>query len=269
MTGPAQWRARLRTGARSWLHRRGYVLQRAPYPVDPDVLRRTGEYYPVDFDPAWIDTIERVAPYSQTSPERLAAVCSSTEHVVRRGLPGAFVECGVWRGGSMMAAALTLLRLGAGDRNLFLFDTFAGMTRPAEMDRDWAGTPVIEGWAGYQGENGPPDPCAVPVEEVRAALATTGYDPARLHFVEGPVEETVPDRAPPQIALLRLDTDWYESTRHELVHLYPGLVPGGVLIIDDYGHFQGARRATDEFFADDPVLLARIDYTGRLAVKPG
>jgi len=71
-----------------------------------------------------------------------------------------------------------------------------------------------------------------------------------------------------RISLLRLDTDWYESTRHELVHLYPRLAPGGVLIIDDYGHFEGARRATDEYFADDPLLLARIDYTGRMAVKP-
>jgi O-methyltransferase len=102
----------MRAGLRRALYRRGYVLQRSPYPVDPDVLRRTGEYYPIDFDLAWIETIERVAPYSQTSPDRLAAVCASTEYVVARGIPGGFVECGVWRGGSMMAAALTLLRLG-------------------------------------------------------------------------------------------------------------------------------------------------------------
>jgi hypothetical protein len=262
------WRERVSTGARAWLHRRGYVVQRSPYPVDPDVLRRTGEYYPVDLDPAWIEVIERVAPYSQTSPERLAAVCSATEHVVRRGLPGALVECGVWRGGSMMAAALTLLRLGAGDRDLFLFDTFAGMTRPAEVDRDWSGEPVLKGWARYQAGD-EADPCAVGVEEVRAALASTGYDPGRLHFVQGPVEETVPSRAPAEIALLRLDTDWYESTRHELEHLYPRLVSGGVLILDDYGWWEGARQAVDEFLAEsgERLLLLRA-ASGRIAVKP-
>jgi hypothetical protein len=250
------------------LYRRGYVLQRSPYPVDPQVLRRTGEYYPIDFDSAWIETIEWVAAYTQTSPERLAAVCASTEYVVAAGIPGSLVECGVWRGGSMMAAAITLLRLGAGDRDLYLYDTFAGMTRPTELDRDYAGTPTMWAWRRYQ-EEGERDPCAVPVDEVRRALDQTGYDAGRLHFVEGPVERTLPDRAPAQIALLRLDTDWYESTRHELVHLYPRLTPGGVLIIDDYGHFAGARRATDEYFADAPVFLCRIDYTGRLAVKPG
>jgi hypothetical protein len=84
------------------------------------------------------------------------------------------------------------------------------------------------------------------------------------------VEETVPERAPERIGLLRLDTDWYESTRHELEHLYPRLVPGGVLIVDDYGHYEGARRAVDEYLdaSREAVLLNRIDYTGRVAVKP-
>ena len=258
---------RLKIAGRRWLARRGYLLGRIPYPIDLDALERTGELYPVDFDPAWVETIARVAPYTQTSAERLAALCAATEHVVAAGIPGAIVECGVWRGGSMMAAAITLRRVGADDRDLYLFDTFTGMTRPISADRDYTGAAVMPTWMRYQ--HGDRDPSAVPLEEVRDALLSTGYERDRLHFVAGPVEETVPAAAPRQIALLRLDTDWYESTRHELVHLYPRLEPGGVLIIDDYGHFQGARRATDEFFAHQPVLLARVDYTGRMAVKPG
>jgi O-methyltransferase len=83
------------------------------------------------------------------------------------------------------------------------------------------------------------------------------------------VERTLPDRAPAEIALLRLDTDWYESTRHELVHLYPRLSAGGVLIVDDYGHWAGAKRAVDEYLGEqaEPLLLHRIDYTGRIAIK--
>jgi hypothetical protein len=92
---------------------------------------------------------------------------------------------------------------------------------------------------------------------------------SHVRLVKGKVEDTVPKNAPEKIALLRLDTDWYESTRHELVHLFPRLLPGGVLIIDDYGHWQGARKAVDEYIAGNQVkiLLNRVDYTGRIGVK--
>src|SRR5690606_24776929 len=100
-------------------------------------------------------------------------------------------------------------------------------------------------------------------------MVSTGYPMERCHFVEGKVEDTIPATVPDRISLLRLDTDWYESTRHELEHLWPLLQPGGVLIIDDYGHFEGARKAVDEYFLDrsDAPLLNRIDYTGRIAIK--
>jgi hypothetical protein len=162
----------------------------------------------------------------------------------------------------MMAAALTLQRLGVTDRDLYLFDTFRGMTRPTKADVDFAGVAYLDHWPlpedGFD---------SVPLDEVRAALATTGYNPAHLYFIPGNVEETLPDHAPSQIALLRLDTDWYESTRHELIHLYPRLVLGGAIIIDDYGHLQGARKATDEYFEEHRILLDRIDYSARIGVK--
>lgn len=90
----------------------------------------------------------------------------------------------------------------------------------------------------------------------------------RVHLVAGPVENTLPDAAPEHLALLRLDTDFYSSTAHELAHLYPRLSEQGVLIIDDYGAWRGAKQAVDEYFHDQPVLLQRIDWTGRLVVKP-
>jgi hypothetical protein len=92
----------------------------------------------------------------------------------------------------------------------------------------------------------------------------------RVQFVKGKVEDTIPHGDLGSIALLRLDTDWYESTAHELKHLYPKLAVGGVLIIDDYGHWQGARKATDAYLSQHtiaPILLNTIDYTGRIAVK--
>jgi len=99
-------------------------------------------------------------------------------------------------------------------------------------------------------------------------MASTGYNMNRVHLHRGLVEETIPRFAPDRISILRLDTDWYESTKHDLVHLWPRLSPGGILIIDDYGHFAGARDAVDEFFASQPIFLFRVDYTVRMAVKP-
>jgi hypothetical protein len=113
--------------------------------------------------------------------------------------------------------------------------------------------------------------CYSSLDEVRSNMVRTGYPVDRMRFVKGKVEDSIPGQAPAQIALLRLDTDFYESTYHELRHLYPRLAPGGVLIIDDYGHWAGARKATDQYFAElgRPVLLQRIDYTGRLAIVDG
>jgi hypothetical protein len=173
----------------------------------------------------------------------------------------------------MMAAALTLLRLDAADRDLYLFDTFAGMPPPTEEDSFSAydGYNPMRHWRRRRRSGGENAWHRVPVEDVRAAVLSTGYPAERVQLVKGRVEDTLPDGAPAEIAVLRLDTDWYESTKHELEHMYPRLSPGGVLILDDYGHYEGARRAVDEYFeaSGERLLLTRVDYTGRVAVKPG
>jgi hypothetical protein len=98
-------------------------------------------------------------------------------------------------------------------------------------------------------------------------MQKTGYPADRIHYVKGKVEETIPGVIPANIALLRLDTDWYESTRHELIHLYPLLATQGVMIIDDFGHWEGAKKAVVEYFEGQPLLLNRLDYTGRSMLK--
>jgi hypothetical protein len=224
--------------------------------------------FPVDFDQLDVELCERVGPYTMTSPPRLYALTRAVEYAAGSRIPGAFVECGVWRGGSMMAVALTLLRLGVTDRDLYLYDTFAGMTPPTDADVKPSGERAADLLAE---EARDADVWAIAsLEEVREAVLGVGYPEDRIHFVQGPVEETLPASAADEIALLRLDTDWYASTKHELVHLYPRLARGGVLILDDYGYWQGARRAADEYLAglDKPLLLNRIDHTARIALKP-
>lgn len=220
---------------------------------------------------AWQTAIlQSVQHTTMTSPQRVLAFCQAIEHVTRLGLPGAIVECGVWRGGSMAAAARTLLQLGQPDRELWLYDTFEGMSPPTEQDHDFLGREAAVLMAEQSPSQADSIWCRSELDEVQTNLSETGYPTDRIRYVVGPVEETLASQFPTRIAVLRLDTDWYESTRCELETLFPRLVPGGILIVDDYGHWEGCRRAVDEYLERNgiPMFLHRIDYTGRLGVKP-
>ena len=227
-----------------------------------------GTPIPAEYDDDLAATMKAVRRYTLTSPARIAALVDAVSYVVAEGVDGDLVECGVWKGGSVMAAALTLDRLGDRERDLYLFDTFAGMPEPGAEDvsSPYDGYSLHKRWRRH--DKAEKEWAGIPVEAVRANVLTTGYPADRVRCVVGMVEETIPAEAPERIALLRLDTDWYSSTKHELEQLYPRLVDGGVLIVDDYGHWEGARKAADEHLAQHPaLLLSRSDYTGRMAVK--
>lgn len=221
-----------------------------------------------DLEPEFLEMYERCRPFTMTSLPRMYALYQAVRHVVDSAAPGAFVECGVWRGGSAMLAGLAFMRFGQPNRDLYLYDTYAGMTAPSSVDVDPWMAPAVATWRKLQRQD-KNDWCYAPLDEVKRNMAATNYPAAKLHFVQGMVEETIPATAPDGIAILRLDTDWYESTRHELVHLYPLVSRGGVLIVDDYGYWKGARKAVDEYFGQQtaPPLLHRIDSTGRIGVK--
>ncbi|MBJ7329694.1 MAG: class I SAM-dependent methyltransferase [Solirubrobacteraceae bacterium] len=221
-------------------------------------------------DEQFVRITERVWPYTMTSIERLWALYEAVRYVRGSGIEGAFVECGVWRGGSSMLSALTLQAESAADRELYLYDTFEGMSDPTEHDAGRHEPDLADEWDRFKGDTAHPVFAHASLDDVRANMAATGYDADRIHYVQGKVEDTIPATLPGSIALLRLDTDWYESTKHELEHLYPLLAPGGVLIIDDYGYWAGARRAVDEWLETlpSPLLLTRVDDTARLALKP-
>jgi O-methyltransferase len=220
---------------------------------------------PPDFRNDEAEIIHEVRPWTLTSAERIYALIQAVRYVSASSIAGAIVECGVWKGGSMAAVARTLLQLQDVKRDLYLFDTFEGMPEPTTKDVDYSGkqaSKVLLEDPGFR--------CTgAPLELVKEVLYGTGYPRERIHFVRGRVEETIPSSAPAVISLLRLDTDWHSSTKHELVHLFPCLSSAGVIIIDDYGHWKGSRQACDEYFAQNriPILLNRIDYTGRIGLK--
>jgi O-methyltransferase len=250
----------LKRRAKQFVHSLGYEVRRAD----------SSSQWPLDFQQRDIDLYEEVSPYTLTPPPAVAALADAVRYVCANEVPGAIVECGVWRGGSMRAVARTLLDAGETDTDLYLFDTFEGMSEPTDEDVMWTGERADAVLARESRDSN--FWARASLDQVREVMFALPYPMSRIHFVEGKVEDTIPDQAPDEIALLRLDTDWYESTKHELLHLYPRLVPGGVLILDDYGWWRGAGRATDEYFQEHgpAPLLVRIDPEGRrVAVKPG
>ena len=227
------------------------------------------EQFPPDFSENERAIYHFVRPYTMTSSERVVALTRAVDYIESNDIRGSIVECGVWRGGSAMAIARTLMNRNSTKRELYLFDTFEGMSPPTEKDVTYSGTPAAELLENSSPTDADSYWCYADLADVSRNLKLTAYPTSLVHLVKGKVEETVPQNAPDEIALLRLDTDWYESTKHELTHLYPRLVRGGVLIIDDYGHWKGAREATDEYLAQHRIriFLNRIDYTGRIAIK--
>ena len=226
--------------------------------------------YKSDMEKEFLKIWEETKQYTMISVERGYNIFKSVEYVVENNISGDFVECGVWKGGACMIMAKSLLKFGKQDRKIVLYDTFSGMTEPDENDCiSWTGKNMKERWEKSKDNRGN-HLWAAGVDEVRKNLLATGYPENMLEFNIGDVCKTLDAKTPRSVSLLRLDTDWYESTKKELEILYPLLSKEGVLIIDDYGHFTGAKKAVDEYFSDKnrvKIFLSRIDYTGRVGIK--
>jgi len=245
------------------------ILKKFGYSIVKPDERLVVNGLPADFDKATVTTYNKVKLYTMTTPERIAALVNAVNYLVKNNIQGDFVECGVWRGGSTMAAIDTLMNNKDTSREIYLYDTFEGMSEPTEADKVFTGTTAGELMNTTDKEDPTSVWCYSALEEVQQNVGALKYPAEKVHYVKGKVEDSIPATMPENIALLRLDTDWYESTAHELKYLYPLLVPGGVIIIDDYGHWEGARKAVDEYIENEklPLLLNRIDYTGRIGIK--
>lgn len=253
----------IRNLIQSILKKNGYEIVKRNTRLDENGL-------PTDFDAQTKEVINETKTFTLTSPERIASLVNAVKYITTNNIEGAVVECGVWKGGSSMAAIKSLIKAGDFTRDIYLYDTFEGMSTPTEEDKAVDGESA-EAMLNKSDINDASSVwCFSSIDEVKSNVATLNYPTEKIHFVKGKVEDTIPATIPQKIAVLRLDTDWYESTKHELEHLFPLLVSGGVLIIDDYGHWEGARKAVDEYIANNKLqlLLNRIDYTGRIAIKP-
>lgn len=235
------------------------------------IIAKKTVVYPVEASELDRTIMDFCKPFSMTSSERIWATISATKYIIKNGICGDFVECGVWRGGSSMAMMMTLKNLGATDRQLYLFDTFSGMTEPSKKDVDNSGSLAKTLLNRTNKGNGNNIWCIASIEDVKQNFSKLSYPEEKLRLIKGDVAASLKEEAniPNKIALLRLDTDWYESTKIEMEVLFPRLVKGGVCIIDDYGHWQGARHAVDEYLKIHHIfpLLHVTDYTGRAFIK--
>lgn len=208
--------------------------------------------------------------YTMTSVERMYALYKATEYIIKNNIPGDFVECGVWRGGSTLLIIKTLQKFNVTDRKIWLFDTFEGMSAPTNNDKDFSNKSAEILLRQEKKNNESYIWAYATLEDVQTNINLAAYPSNLVNYVKGKVEDTLPQKKYfDSCALLRLDTDWYESTKIELEYLYPSLVTKGVLIIDDYGYWQGCKKAVDEYFEKLNFfpLLQRIDFTGRLFIK--
>ncbi len=222
-----------------------------------------------DMEAPFLPIFEAARPFTMTTIERMYALYKSVEYVVKHNIPGDFVECGVWRGGSAIVIAKTLQHFGVTNRKIYLYDTYEGMSPPTDKDVSYSGATADKMLEEEDKNSSYSVWCYADLNDVQTNLFATNYPKENLIFVKGMVENTIPNTTPTDIAILRLDTDWYESTYHELVHLFPLLVSKGVLVIDDYGHWKGSKDATDNYFneTNQVILLNRVDYTCRIGIK--
>jgi len=234
-------------------------------------IRRTSPYqnflFPVEADEFERLSVMNAKNYSLTPVERLWALAYACKYIQAKNIPGDFVECGVWKGGNLiLMSALNEYR--GGSKKIYGFDTFSGMTAPTEIDQDLWGESAVNLLKNSEYKDGTDSyHVFASMSLVKEILKKNNcFD---IILIEGDVGETLLEiqNLPSSISLLRLDTDWYESTKIELEVLYPLLEPGGILIIDDYGHFSGARKAVDEYFKNEIPFMFHVDYSCRILIK--
>jgi O-methyltransferase len=237
-------------------HRMMTLQQRGSAKPPLNLSGEKAEHADITDDEFW-SIVPKVYDYTELPVSILYNLYSAIRYVISAGIQGDIVECGVHMGGSVMAAEHALLKFDAfPDRRIFALDTFTGfVTRHETLDVD-----LQTGMAACD----PTDSFDFGERSI-ANMQSVGF--SRLNIVRGDVLKTIPTLKVESIALLRLDTDTYETTKFELEQLYDRVVPGGVVIIDDYGYTLGCKKAVDDFIRDKPILLQRINRNVRSWVK--
>ena len=222
---------------------------------------------PVEIEDNIKDIIKVCSKYSMTGEKRMYLLSEAIKEVKRQNLEGDFLECGIWKGGNIILFKKLNILYNL-KKNIYAYDTFEGMPASNEFDKDYNENFASDLMSKEEKNSNLNNiHCYSPYEEVVNNISKY-VEVSNIKFIKGKVEETLLENIniPKKISILRLDTDFYSSTKIELEVLYNRLVKGGILIIDDYGHWKGARKAVDEFF-NGKEWLHYVDYTCRYIIK--
>ena len=215
--------------------------------------------------------METSLKYSMTPKVRMWALLQSIKYILNLKIEGDIVETGVFQGGNLILCQKLLdIYEPKTNRKIFGYDTFEGMTEPNNYDVTYANKSAKKNLSKYKKDKNNKD----------SMWAISGYEETNNNILEstiyknfqlikGDVVSTLSDKKnlPKKISILRLDTDFYESTKKELETLYPLLSVGGILIIDDYGHWKGCQKAVDEYFKEKKIELFMCDFSCRYFIK--
>ena len=223
--------------------------------------------FPVEIKEEEKEIIKLSSKYTMTDTITMWALIQSIKNVIQNKIDGDFVECGVWKGGNLILCQ-KYFDLQHIKKKIYGFDTFEGMVEPKEIDIDYRSIPASEMYSLFKSDGEKSNLACCSLDEVNNNIIET-VPKNNIKLIKGRVENTLLEEKnlPEKISILRLDTDWYESTKIELEVLYPRLMSGGFLIIDDYGHFKGCRKAVDEYFKDNMPYLHYVNYSCRLIIK--
>ena len=251
-----------------------YLLQKILSTTGYSLSKIDSRRFPIEASQVEVDIINFVLNnnYTMLGVERLYAALSAVRYTIENNIEGDFVECGVWRGGCSLAMAMYARHLGS-NKKVYLLDTFAGMTSPGINDKETGSKNNDKLMREYQKgqKDGYNEMSFASLDDVVQIFRNEDLVTS-AEFIKGDVINTLNDDSwqPQNYSIVRLDTDFYDSTFEELMILYPRLTKSGVLLIDDYGHYEGAQKAVDEYFENHSVrkpLKLITDYTGRAIIK--
>jgi hypothetical protein len=217
------------------------------------VKKRGDEFFPPYVNEEFKELYAEYQDASMVSWQGMHDAYNAAKYVSKNKIAGDIVECGVWRGGvSALMKDVLVKYANNSPRKLWLFDTFEGMSDPTEYDfKDGRGNTFKDTLAQFNQEalpDGGNTWCRGEIDDVRNTMNRSANDMIELKFIKGMVEDTLEQsELPDKISILRLDTDFYESTKKEFEVLFPRLVKGGILYVDDFGSWAGARKATQEY----------------------
>lgn len=227
------------------------------------------DLFPIETKEVDRELIQLVKPFSMSDNIRLVELINSVNYIIKNKIMGDYVECGVWKGANLVLMQKLLERNNIDNVKVYGYDTFEGMSKPSKYDYDLWGNKAEDLMKKTKKKEGRGIWAFSSLETVKLNIENSVNYKENINLIKGMVENTLvlEENLPKKISILRLDTDFYESTKIELEILFPLLEKGGVLIIDDYGHFKGARKAVDEYFENQQIWLKYVDYTCRIYIK--